>query len=101
MQKKISLLKILALSFPLVIASGLANAEQILIVEPEPETLEVEITDLNLTLTGQEKIDSLINSLGAIKNRVDDGATITVGALGYAALGGVDIDDAFNDGLIT
>ena len=77
------------------------NAEQILIVEPEPPTYEVEMVDLNLTMTGQEKIDELIESLGAIKNRVMDSDTMTVGAVGYAALGGVVVDDAFNDALIT
>ena len=46
------------------------------------------MVDLNLTMTGQEKLDYLIESLGAIKNRVMDGATMTVGATGYAALGG-------------
>ena len=89
------------LSCPLVIGSGLANAEVILVVEPEPPVLEIEMVDLNLTMTGQEKIDYLIESLGAIKNRVTDGATMTVGATGYAALGGVIVDDAFNDALIT
>jgi hypothetical protein len=62
--------------------------------------LEVEI-NLNLTMTGQEKLDSLISSLGAIKNRVTDNGINTVGAVGYAALGGVVVDDAMNDGLIT
>ena len=100
MMKK-NLLKTLALSCPLVISSGLANAEVILIVEPEPPVLEIEMVDLNLTMTGQEKLDYLIESLGAIKNRVTDGATMTVGATGYAALGGVIVDDAFNDALIT
>ena len=52
-------------------------------------------------MTGQEKIDALISSLGAIKNRVTDNGVNTVGAVGYAALGGVVVDDAFNDGLIT
>lgn len=98
---KKNLLKILALSCPLVIGSGLANAEEILIVEPEPPTYEVEMVDLNLTMTGQEKLDYLIESLGAIKNRVTDSATMTVGAVGYAALGGTIVDDAFNDALIT
>ena len=98
---KKNLLKTLALSCPLVIGSGLANAEVILIVEPEPPVLEIEMVDLNLTMTGQEKIDYLIESLGAIKNRVTDGATMTVGATGYAALGGVIVDDAMNDALIT
>jgi len=52
-------------------------------------------------MTGQEKIDALISSLGAIKNRVTDNNINTVGAVGYAALGGVVVDDAFDDGLIT
>ena len=52
-------------------------------------------------MTGQQKLDYLIESLGAIKNRVTDGATMTVGATGYAALGGTIVDDAFNDALIT
>ena len=52
-------------------------------------------------MTGQEKIDALISSLGAIKNRVTDNGYHTVGAVGYAALGGVVVDDAFDDGLIT
>ena len=59
------------------------------------------MVDLNLTMTGQEKIDYLIESLGAIKNRVMDSGTMTVGATGYAALGGTIVDDAFNDALIT
>ena len=57
--------------------------------------------DPALTMTGQEKIDALITSLGAIKNRVTDNGYNTVGAVGYAALGGVVVDDAFDDGLIT
>ena len=94
--------KILLLSCPLVIVSGAANAtSEPLIQPPPPQTLELEITDLNLTMTGQQKIDYLIESLGAIKNRVTDGATMTVGATGYAALGGVIVDDAMNDALIT
>jgi hypothetical protein len=84
-----------------VIASGAANATSLPVVQPEPITMELEIVDLNLTLTGQEKIDALISSLGAIKKRVEDGATITVGAIGYQALGGVVENDTFNDGLIT
>ena len=57
--------------------------------------------DPALTMTGQEKIDALISSLGAIKNRVTDNGYNTVGAVGYAALGGVVVDGAFDDGLIT
>ena len=83
---KKSFWKILLLSYPLVIGSGAANAD---------------VTDPALTMTGQEKIDALISSLGAIKNRVTDAGTMTVGAVGYAALGGTIVDDAFDDGLIT
>ena len=70
-------------------------------VNPPPPTSTILEIDLNLTLTGQEKIDALIASLGAIKNRVTDNGINTVGAVGYAALGGVIEDDTFNDGLIT
>lgn len=83
---KRSFWKILLLSYPLVIGSGAANAD---------------VTDPALTMTGQEKIDALITSLGAIKNRVTDAGTMTVGAVGYAALGGTIVDDAFDDGIIT
>lgn len=97
-----SLSKTLLLSAALVTASGVANATSIAVQPPPPQTLELEVTiDLNLTMTGQEKIDALITSLGAIKNRVTDNGVNTVGAVGYAALGGVVIDDAFDDGLIT
>ena len=96
---KKSLWKILLLSYPLVIASGAANATSPE-VQPPPQTTDLQI-DLSLTLTGQEKIDALITSLGAIKNRVMDNGYNTVGAVGYAALGGVVVDDAFDDGLIT
>ena len=99
---KRSLWKIILLSFPLVIGSGAANATSPPLIQPTPPTtLELEIVDLNLTMTGQQKLDYLIESLGAIKNRVTDGATMTVGATGYAALGGTIVDDAFNDALIT
>ena len=99
---KRSLWKIILLCFPLVIGSGAANATSPPLVQPPPpQTLELEIVDLNLTMTGQQKIDYLIESLGAIKNRVMDGATMTVGATGSAALGGVIVDDAMNDALIT
>ena len=90
---KRSLWKIILLSFPLVIGSGAANATSPAVQPPPMST--------TLTLTGQEKIDALIASLGAIKNRVTDNAYNTVGAVGYAALGNVVVDDAFDDGLIT
>ena len=95
-----SSLKTLLLSSVLVISSGVANATSPVVNPPPPTSTILEI-DLNLTLTGQEKIDALIASLGAIKNRVTDNGINTVGAVGYAALGGVIEDDTFNDGLIT
>ena len=105
---KKNLLKTLLLSCPLVIASGqlsaggldLSQENPTLIIEPVPPTYEVEMVDLNLTMTGQEKIDQLISTLGAIKNRVTDNGYNTVGAVGYASLGGVVVDDAFDNGLI-
>jgi hypothetical protein len=78
-------LKTAALSLALVSASAAANAE----VSSQYE------------MTGQEKIDYLINSIGAIQNRIKDGQTLSVGAVGYAAIGGVITDDALNDGIIS
>ena len=94
---KKSLWKILLLSYPLVIASGAANATSPAVQPPPTST----VLPLELALTGQEKLDALISSLGAIKNRVMDNGYNTVGAVGYAALGNVVVDDAFDDGLIT
>ena len=94
---KKSFWKIILLSFPLVIGSGAANATSP-VINPPPQST---VLTIDLTLTGQEKLDALIASLGAIKNRVTDVGTMTVGAVGYAALGGTIEDDAFDDGLIT
>ena len=66
-----------------MIASGAANA------------------DLATELSGQEKIDYLIQSLDAIKTRLEDGSVLTVGAVGYAQIGGVINDDALADGIIS
>jgi len=66
-----------------VIVSGAANA------------------DLATELSGQEKIDYLIQSLDAIKTRLTDGSVLTVGAVGYAQIGGVINDDALADGIIS
>lgn len=52
-------------------------------------------------MTGQEKIDYLISSLDAVKTRINDGSVLTVGAVGYAQIGGVINDDAMADGLIS
>jgi len=52
-------------------------------------------------MTGQEKIDYLIATLGDIKTRIDNGSVLTVGAVGYAQIGGVVTDDAMSDGIIS
>ena len=67
--------------------SAVANAESL----PPP----------NYELTGQEKIDALIASIGDIQDRIADSAVLVVGAVGYAAIGGVINDDALSDGIIT
>jgi hypothetical protein len=51
-------------------------------------------------MTGQEKIDYLISSLDAVKTRLETGSVLTVGAVGYANIGGVINDDALADGII-
>lgn len=51
--------------------------------------------------TGQDKINALIASLSDIQDRIDNGSVLTVGAVGYADIGGVIVDDALNDGIIT
>ena len=53
------------------------------------------------SLSGQEKINYLIASIGAIQDRIKDSGVRTVGAVGYAAIGGVITDAAMADGLIT
>lgn len=55
----------------------------------------------NYELTGQEKIDMLIASIGDIQTRIKDSGVRTVGAVGYAAIGGVVTDGAMDDGLIS
>lgn len=51
--------------------------------------------------TGPEKIEYLIASIDAIQDRIKDSSVLTVGAVGYAAIGGVVSDNAIQDGLIT
>ena len=80
-------LKTILLSSALVTVSAVANAES----TPPPE----------YSLTGQEKIDMLIASISDIQDRITDSAVLAVGAVGYAAIGGVINDDALNDGIIT
>ena len=77
------LLKTTLLSSVLVTVSGAASA------------------DLATELSGQEKIDYLIQSLDAIKTRLQDGSVLTVGAVGYAQIGGVINDQAMADGIIS
>ena len=55
----------------------------------------------NYELTGQEKIDMLIASIGDIQTRIKDSGVRTVGAVGYAAIGGVVTDGSMNNGLIS
>ena len=53
------------------------------------------------SMTGQEKIDMLIASIGDIQDRINNSSILTIGAVGYAAIGGVINDDALSDGIIT
>ena len=57
--------------------------------------------ETNYELTGQEKIDMLIASIGDIQDRITNSGVMTVGAVGYAAIGGVINDDALSEGIIT
>ena len=52
-------------------------------------------------LTGPQKIDALIASIGDIQARIRTNGVMTVGAVGYASIGGVIKDDSLNEGLIT
>ena len=52
-------------------------------------------------MTGQEKIDYLINSINDIQSRLVDGSVKSVGAVGYAAIGGVIEDGSLDSSMIT
>ena len=52
-------------------------------------------------MTGQEKIDYLISSIEDIQDRLVDGTIRSVGAVGYAAIGGVIEDGVMNESYIT
>ena len=52
-------------------------------------------------MTGPEKIEALINSIDAINARLQDGMVRSVGAVGYAAIGGVIQDDVMGSSYIT
>lgn len=77
-------LMILSLFLASVIVSEQANAQ-----------------DLSTTLTGQQKIEYLKNAIEDIQTRIDAGSVLTVGAVGYAGIGGVITDNALADGVIS
>lgn len=52
-------------------------------------------------MTGQEKIQYLITTIEDIQSRIDQSSVLTVGAVGYASIGGVINDDALAAGIIT
>lgn len=52
-------------------------------------------------MTGQEKINYLISSIEDIQSRLVDGTIRSVGAVGYAAIGGVVDDGVMNESYIT
>ena len=52
-------------------------------------------------MTGQEKINYLISSIEAIQDRLVDGSVKSVGAVGYAAIGGVIEDGSLDSSMIT
>ena len=52
-------------------------------------------------MTGQEKIDYLINSINDIQDRLVDGSIKSVGAVGYASIGGVIEDGSLDSSMIT
>ena len=52
-------------------------------------------------MTGQEKINYLISSIDAIQDRLVDGTIRSVGAVGYAAIGGVIEDGSLDSSMIT
>jgi hypothetical protein len=52
-------------------------------------------------MTGQDKINALIASIDAINARIETSGIATVGAVGYAGIGGVIEDNAMADGIIS
>lgn len=79
---KYKLLKTLGLSLALAIGSGQASAQ-------------------DYSMTGPEKIQALIDAIDDIQARLLNSDVLTVGAVGYASIGGVINDDALQDGVIT
>lgn len=51
--------------------------------------------------TGPEKIDALIASINTIQSSLENGQYLSVGAAGYAAIGGVIEDGSLDDAVIT
>lgn len=82
--KHLKPLLILSLSSALVSVSAPLNAQ-----------------DLATTLTGPQKIELLKSAIEDIQTRIDSSSVLTVGAVGYAAIGGVIVDNALADGVIT
>jgi hypothetical protein len=93
-------LKTLGLASALVISSGVAKADSYY-QETYCDNNGCTTTGSNYELTGQEKIDQLIASINNIQGRIQTNGVMTVGAVGYAAIGGVIEDNALNEGLIT
>ena len=52
-------------------------------------------------LTGQQRIDNLIQSLRVIDNKLELSVKLTTGAVGYAQVGGVAEDGSFDEALVT
>jgi hypothetical protein len=77
-------LKTLGLASALVICSAVVSAAQ----------------DYS-TMTGAEKIDSLIATINTIQNSLEKGEVLSVGAVGYAAIGGVIEDGSLDAATIT
>ena len=61
----------------------------------------LDLSDPSTTMTGQEKINYLISSIEDIQDRLVDGTIRSVGAVGYAAIGGVIEDGVLNESYIT
>ena len=74
-------LKTLGLASALVIGSAVASAAN--------------------DLTGQQRIDNLIQSLRIIDNKLELSVKLTTGAVGYAQVGGVAEDGSFDEALVT
>lgn len=82
--KHLKHLQTLSLSLALVIVSAQANAEI-----------------SSYEKTGPEKIQDLLDAISVIQSRLDNSTVQAVGAVGYAAIGGVIEDDSLSDGIIT